>query len=198
VAEQVDEASLIKRVGLADPEAVTEFYNTYIDRIYSSVFNQVGRDHNVTQEIVQDVFLGAVKAAKNFKGNSKLYTWISSITHKKVVDYYRSKNRVRQIQFDASVDIESIEDKMITHVDPTMTTNDIQIIRQALDSLPIHYKQALMLKYIDEMSVEEIGITMNRTVKSIEGLLSRSRKTLKEYLIKNGVRDIDSLRRLSI
>jgi RNA polymerase sigma factor (sigma-70 family) len=198
VSQQIDEASLIKRVGLADPEAVKEFYNTYIDRIYSSVFNQVGRDHDVTQEIVQDIFLAAVKAAKNFKGNSKLYTWISSITHKKVVDYYRSKNRIRQIQYDASVDIESIEDKMITNVDPTMTTNDIQIVRQALDSLPIHYKQALMLKYIDEMSVEEIGITMNRTAKSIEGLLSRAKKTLKEYLVKNGVRDIDSLRRLSI
>ena len=198
MVEQVDEASLIKRVSLADPEAVTEFYNIFIDRVYSSVFNQVGRDHEVTQDIVQDIFLGAVKAAKNFKGNSKLYTWISSIAHKKVVDYYRSKNRIRQIQFDSNIDIESIEDKMITHADPTMTTNDMQMIRQALDSLPIHYKQALMLKYIDEMSVEEIGITMNRTSKSIEGLLSRARKTLKEYLIKNGVRDNSSLRRLTI
>lgn len=196
MAKQVDETSLMKRVSAADLKAVAELYNTYVDRIYSTVFNQVGRDHNVTQEIVQDIFLAAVKAAKHFKGNSKIYTWIYSITHKKIVDYYRSKNRIRQVQFDVRADIENIEDKMTTRADLTRTIDDIQIIRRILDSLPIHYKQALILKYIDEMSVEEISIIMDRTVKSIEGILSRARKALKEYLIKNGVRDSNSFQRL--
>jgi RNA polymerase sigma-70 factor (ECF subfamily) len=193
---QVDETSLMNKVGQGDRDALTNFYNTHIDRIYSSIFNQVGRDHNVTQEITQDTFLAAVKSAKNFKANSKVYTWLYSIANKKVTDYYRSKYRKRQILFDTTIDVETVENSIDHAIDPFETTDSIQLTRQAMDSLPLHYKQVIISKYVEEMSVEDIATAMNCTVKSIDGILSRAKKRLKSYLVNNGVREYGALERI--
>jgi RNA polymerase sigma-70 factor (ECF subfamily) len=186
----------MEKVGQGDRDAVTEFYNTHIDRIYSSVFNQVGRDHNVTQEIVQDTFLAAVKSVKNFKANSNVYTWLYSIANKKVADYYRSKYRKRQILLDMTLDVETAEDSIDYTINPVETTDNIQLIRQAMDSLPLHYKQMMISKYVEEMSTEDIAIAMDCTVKSVEGILSRAKKRLKSYLVNNGVREYGALERI--
>jgi RNA polymerase sigma factor (sigma-70 family) len=54
--------------------------------------------------------------------------------------------------------------------------------RQALFSLPVHYRQVLMFKYVEEMPVLEISQIMGRSPKSIEGLLTRARKELRAKL----------------
>ena len=57
-----------------------------------------------------------------------------------------------------------------------------QVVNEALAKLPWDYRQVLILKYVEEMSVQEIGQIMDRSPKSIEGLLTRSRKALQTQL----------------
>lgn len=191
-------ARLMKEVSLGKPEAVTELYNSYINKIYSTVYNQVDRDHNATQEIVQDVFLAAVKSAKNFRNRSKVYTWLYSIANKKIADYYRRKKRSDKLQISTDIDIETTEDKSFLSTEPAESIEDQEVIKQAMDRLPVHYKQVLILKYIEEMSVDEIGEALNRTPKSVEGILSRARKELKAAILEKGLRDNRDLKRLLI
>jgi RNA polymerase sigma-70 factor (ECF subfamily) len=56
-------------------------------------------------------------------------------------------------------------------------------VEQALLSLPLDYRQVLILKYVEEMSVQEISQIMHRSLKSVEGLLARARKALRTRLI---------------
>jgi RNA polymerase sigma-70 factor (ECF subfamily) len=53
-----------------------------------------------------------------------------------------------------------------------------QVVNEALSRLPWDYRQVLILKYVEEMSVQEISQVMGRSPKSIEGLLTRARKAL--------------------
>ncbi len=62
-----------------------------------------------------------------------------------------------------------------------------QVVNEALAKLPWDYRQVLILKYVEEMSVQEISQIMDRSPKSIEGLLTRSRKALQAQL--EGVRE---------
>jgi len=197
VVEITDESNLIKMVAEGNSNAISQFYHAHVDQLYGTVFNQVGRDHNVTQEIIQDTFLAAIKSAHNFEGKSSVYTWLYSIARRKIADYYRSKYRIRQIQFDPEADVETIEDSAVASTDPVANIDDTEAIRQAINSLPLHYKEIILLKYIDEMSVEEIGIATDRSVKSVEGILSRARKILKEKILKMGMRVDGTLKRLA-
>ena len=57
-----------------------------------------------------------------------------------------------------------------------------QVVNEALAKLPWDYRQVLILKYVEELSVQEISQIMDRSPKSIEGLLTRSRKALQTDL----------------
>lgn len=176
------EAELIEKLKSGDPDAAEQMYNANVDRVYSLVFNQVDRDHQVAQEIVQETFLAAVKSARYFYGRSSILTWLCSIANRKVADFYRRKKREAKHRVDYAVEPEQVPALDESAVSLAESAESSVAIRQALFSLPLHYRQVLVFKYIEGFSVSEISEIMVRSPKSIEGLLTRARKELKDKL----------------
>jgi len=169
---------LIEKIMSGEPDAVVELYNAYFDRIYSLVSHQVARDHDAVQDIVQETFLAALKSIGKFRGRSKVYTWLYSIANRKVADFYRRQKRR------AKHETESLKNHA-TEPSPTETVKSEetkQAIQKVMSSLPLHYQQVLLLKYVEEMPVSEICWVMGRSPKSVEGLLSRARRALRNKL----------------
>jgi len=61
----------------------------------------------------------------------------------------------------------------------------LQSVHEALEGLPQDYQEVLVLKYLEEMPVLEISQVMGRSPKSVEGLLSRARKAMRDNLAEN-------------
>jgi len=179
---KTNDAQLVKDLRRRDPSAVTELYNAYADRIYALVFNQVDRNHEVAQDIVQETFVAALKSAANFRGQSKVYTWLCSIANKKVSDFYRRQKRQAKYQTITALEPDQIGDVGALVPDPAAAEEKHEATRQVLFSLPLHYRQVLILKYVEEMPVLEISQIMGRSPKSIEGLLTRARNELRAKL----------------
>jgi len=176
-----NEAQLVKDLRRRDPMAVAELYNAYADRIYSLVFNQVGRNREVAQDIVQETFVAALKSAAKFRGHSKIYTWLCSIANKKVSDFYRRKKRQTKYQTTKALELDQLGGEALA-ADSGDSGEMQEVTRQVLFSLPLHYRQVLILKYVEEMPVLEISQIMGRSPKSIEGLLTRARNELRTKL----------------
>jgi len=181
-----EDAELINRLGRGEPEAAVALYDAYFDRIYALVFNQVARNREAAQDIVQETFLAALKSAGRFNGRSMAYTWLYSIATKKVADFYRRQKRVSKHQVesaDGNLDLERLSDSkqsspgVLEFGDECREECDA--VRQALSGLPLHYRQVLILKYVEEIPVLEISQIMERSPKSVEGLLTRARKELR-------------------
>ena len=179
-----EDAELVRRLRRGESAAVVELYNAYFDRIYSLVFNQVARDEDATQDIVQETFLAALKSAGKFRGQSKVYTWLYSIASKKVADFYRHRKREAKRQTEPLSkytanpgQISGTESPVLDMVESEETRRAVQ---ETLSRLPLHYKQVLLLKYVEEMPVLEISQVMRRSPKSIEGLLTRARRELRD------------------
>ena len=177
----IDNAQFIKDLRRGDPSAVTQLYNTYADRIYSLVFNQVDRNHEVAQDIVQETFVAALKSIVKFRNKSKIYTWLCSIANRKVADFYRHQKRQAKYQTKALEPDQIGSDTLAP--DSAESEERQEDARLALSSLPLHYRQVLILKYVEEMPVLEISKIMERSPKSIEGLLTRARKELRARLV---------------
>lgn len=178
---RTNDIQFIKNLRRRDPSAVTELYNTYANRIYSLVFHQVGRNHEVAQDIVQETFVAALKSAAKFRGRSKVYTWLCSIANKKVSDFYRRQKRQAKYQTSKALEPDQISIGALSP-EPVESTERQEMAKQVLLSLPLHYRQVLIFKYVEEMSVLKIGKIMGRSPKSIEGLLTRARKELRAKL----------------
>jgi RNA polymerase sigma-70 factor (ECF subfamily) len=179
----MEDSKLIEKLKSGDPAAVVELYTAYADRIYSLVFNQVDRDRDAAQDIVQETFLAASKSASKFRGRSKVYTWLYSIAHKKVADFYRRRKREAKYQTESSdsqIDRSASGEPVVTEA--MESEEQDRVVQETLSGLPLHYKEVLMLKYVEEMPVAEISQVMGRSPKSIEGLLTRARRELRDRL----------------
>ncbi|MBM4444800.1 MAG: RNA polymerase sigma factor [Chloroflexi bacterium] len=180
------EVDLVRRLHRNDPSAIEELYTTYFDRLYSLVYNQVDRDRSTAEDIVQDTFLAAVRSSKRFRGQSSTYTWLCSIAYHKVADFYRRKASEAK-HIDRSFNVDALESgeqqaERVPYTNPTDSIDTAAVVQQALARLPWDYRQVLILKYVDELPVLEICKIMRRSPKSVEGLLSRARRALKENL----------------
>jgi len=184
------ETKLVEKLRSGDSAAMEEFYNIYRSRLYTLVLEQVDRDHAIAEDLVQETFLAALGSLDKFRGDSQLYTWLRSIALHKINDFYRRKVREPKPQesppdFDAMKQLEQIggdEPAPLT----VMESEEIrQSVHQALEDLPQDYQEVLVLKYLEEMPVLEISQVMGRSPKSVEGLLSRARKAMRDNLAEN-------------
>lgn len=180
------DAEMLERLRKGDASAMADLYDHYFDRVYSLVYNQVDRNKEVAEDIVQETFLAALKSAKGFKGRSSAYTWLCSIAYHKVADHYRRQSRERK-RMVSGIDVDTVDDEENPGRQPQPdslieSAETRQVVNDALSRLPWDYRQVLILKYVEEMSVQEISQVMGRSPKSIEGLLTRSRKALQTQL----------------
>jgi len=173
---------LIDRVAEGDSEAIAELYASYVSSIYRSVFNQVDRNQQAAQDIVQDTFVVAIESAKSYQGRSTVYTWLYSIAHKKVADYYRKKKLDNKYFGQYQHNPEKLVETLVDPVDMESSSLAKTYLQEMLQRMPLHYRQVLLLKYVDKMPVVEIAVIMRKSVKSVEGVLARAREELKVYL----------------
>jgi RNA polymerase sigma-70 factor (ECF subfamily) len=181
-SDKKDDIELLQRINKGDNDAVTELYNTHVDRVYSLIFNQVDRDRETAQEILQETFFAAVRSAGKFRGKSQVHTWLCSIANRKVADYYRRKKRETKHEVQYSVDANEIRDTSEDVITILESEESNRNTRKILFSLPLHYKQVLLLKYVEGFPVSEISEVMERSPKSVEGLLTRARNEFKAKL----------------
>jgi len=181
------ETRLIEKLRSGDSAAMEEFYNLYRSRLYALISEQVDRDQAVAEDLVQETFLAALGSLDKFRGDSQIYTWLRSIALHKINDFYRRQAREPKPKesspdFDAMQQLEQIgNDEPATLA--MMESEEIrQSIRQVLGGLPHDYQKVLVMKYLEEMPVLEISQVMGRSPKSVEGLLARARKAMRDNL----------------
>jgi RNA polymerase sigma-70 factor (ECF subfamily) len=183
------ETKLVEKLRSGDSAAMEEFYNLYRTRLYSLIFEQVGRDEDVAEDLVQEVFLAVLGSLNKFRGDSQLYTWLRSIALHKINDFYRRQVREPK-PGNSSPDFNAMMLEQTGDNEPaTFTMLESEEIRQsvhqALTGLPQDYQKVLVLKYLKDMPVLAISEIMGRSPKSVEGLLSRARKAMRDNLENN-------------
>jgi RNA polymerase sigma-70 factor (ECF subfamily) len=181
------ETKLVANLRSGDSTAVEEFYNIYRNRLYFLISEQVDRDHVVAEDLVQEVFLAALDSLDKFRGDSQIYTWLRSIACHKINDFYRRQAREPQPResspdFDAMEQLEQTWDNEPAIFTVLESEEIRQSVHQALGSLPHDYQKVLVMKYLQEMPVLQISQVMGRSPKSVEGLLSRARKAMRDNL----------------
>jgi RNA polymerase sigma-70 factor (ECF subfamily) len=180
------ETKLVEKLRSGDNAAMEEFYNIYRSRLYSLILEQVDRDEAVAEDLVQEVFLAALDSLDKFRGDSQLYTWLRSIALHKINDFYRRQAREPKPQ-NSSPDFNALMLEQTGDNEPAtftmMESEEIrQSVHQALADLPQDYQEVLVLKYLKDMPVLAISQIMGRSPKSVEGLLSRARKAMRDNL----------------
>lgn len=130
----------------------------------------------IAEELAEDtfVFIG-IKKPKD-KRISSFKTWLYTIARNISIDYLRRNSKKKEISIDNCREL--AEERELE----TMVICDERkiAIHRALKKLNSNYRQVLILSYFEELSNKEISSIMKKSLHSVENLLYRARKALKE------------------
>jgi RNA polymerase sigma-70 factor (ECF subfamily) len=159
------DASWLQQLRKKEDDSWNRLVGEWSPKLYSFLHYSLPTPEDA-EDALSEVFVSALRGIDGFDGKSKFSTWLFSIAHHKVADYYR-RNRVTE---------ELTED--LEH----NPSHDYLDLRDALKAMPDHLRQALLLRYREGYGVDEIAKIMGRSYKATESLLSRARTILKQSL----------------
>ena len=134
-------------------------------------------DSAEAEDIAQEAFLKILTAAPRYKPTASFSTYLYRVVFRLCVDNTRKKRPLC---------IDTLPERVDSSPDPEITL-DLKdrddLIRKALDALPSRQRMAVILKYYEGLSYADIARAMATTVKAVERLLGRARKTLQSSLL---------------
>jgi RNA polymerase sigma-70 factor (ECF subfamily) len=138
------------------------------------------------EDVLQNVFLKAYRNLNDFDPRLKFSAWIYRIAHNEAVSFFRSNSARPEgsliddselvlDQLRAEIDIERSADRTLT----------AERLSTALSKLDAKYRDAIVLRFFEERSYEEMSDILQVPLGTVATLLNRAKKRLKTVLISN-------------
>ena len=157
---------------------------SYVDSLYGTALRLTRRPADA-EDLVQDTYLKAFRAADQFERGTNLKAWLFTILH----NTFRNSRR-HDVRSPVDVDSEVVEraaDVMALDQTPeqllTRATLDTNL-QAALDALPDTFRQAVWLRDVEEFSYAEIAKIIGAPLGTVMSRISRGRRMLLEKLAK--------------
>ena len=134
--------------------------------------------HADVEDVVQDVFLAALKALPKFRGESTVSTWLTRIA----VNACRGHGRKRRLRILAGARQRS-EPRLDRSPEGKLIDRErFEQVRAAIRRLPVKYREVVVLRYLEEMAVSEIGEALGLGRNAVEVRLNRARQRMRDDL----------------
>ena len=156
----------------------------HIDAVYGYVRSRLAPRADLVDDVVQEVFLGALNGLATFQAQSSLRTWLLGIARHKIEDVYRERLRASLPLEDLNTSGEELlSDGM--PVDERIDRARARVkARRILEQLPEHYGLLLLWRYWEQRSARDMAAATGATEKSVERTLARARAKFKELWLK--------------
>ncbi len=139
-------------------------------------------NHNDALDATQNVFIKAWKGIDQFKGQSKMSTWLFRITHNECIDLLRQRKKL------AGIPLENIEKELpqVLQSDQRFTGDEIERqLQVAIARLPEKQKAVFLLRYFEERSYAEMSEITETSVGALKASYHHAVKKIEEYLTQN-------------
>ena len=159
--------------------AFKHIVNQYGNTLYNQI-RGMARCHELTNDILQNVFVKVFQNLSKFKGDSALYTWMYRITRNETINFLEKEKRRSGVDIDAPI-LEIIAGHdVLDSTSPELITN---LLQEALSSLP--EKQALVfhLKYFDDLKYREISQRLNTSEGALKASFHHAKQKIEKFIL---------------
>jgi RNA polymerase sigma-70 factor (ECF subfamily) len=178
-ADDTADRALLIAVSAADRRAFAELYRRYATRVFTYVHNMV-RDERSAEEIVIDTMTAVWHGAGDFRGGSRVSSWILGIARYKAIDAVRIRERTPE-----SVPLEmscSLAADGLTPLESASVEQRGARARRALALLSQEHREALYLVYYKDLPYEVIARHLGIPENSVKSRVYCARQALKKKL----------------
>ena len=162
-------------------QAFQQLLHDYQRPLYNHIRNIV-LNHDDTDDVLQNTFLKVFQYLKNFKGESKLFSWMYRIATNEALTFLNQKAK------NGGVSSETLQNKTIDNLkaDVYFDGDEIQIkLQKAIVSLPEKQQLVFKMKYFEELKYEEISEILGTSVGALKASYHHAVKKIEAHVKSN-------------
>jgi RNA polymerase sigma-70 factor, ECF subfamily len=173
------DAELVDRHVAGDPEAFGEIFRRHRDRLWAVALRTLG-DPEEAADAVQDAMVSAFRAAAGYRGEAAVTTWLHRIVVNACLD------RARRSAARPSVPLGDVAAALTASRDTIAARETALDVEQALATLPVEQRAALVLVDMQGFSVEDAARILGVARGTVKSRCSRARARLLPLLTSDG------------
>ena len=179
---RLEDAELVRRCLEGDSDA----YGTLVERsqgaVYATAFYYAGR-HGAAEDIAQDALLAGYRSLPRLKDPEKFGPWLKQVTTRTAANWLRRHGdrlaAETPLPYKRTL---SIEDAREGPRGTSERRERLERVQNAVDDLPERYRLPVVLRYLQELSYQEISDFTGESKAEIRGILQRASRQLRELL----------------
>lgn len=165
---------LVRRAQAGETRAFAELVERHHPRLLRYALRMLA-DRGDAEEVVQDVFVRAHRALHRYQDRDRFGAWIFRI----LVNACRARHAVLRRRRQTFV---PYTDSLDGRDEPRFYEPFSRRVQEALARLPAELREALLLKYVEEMSYEEMAVIAGAGVSALKMRVLRAREQVRAYL----------------
>jgi RNA polymerase sigma-70 factor (ECF subfamily) len=180
------DTELVAAMLRGDQRAFRTFFDSYFPRLYRFAFGRL-RNVEAARDVAQSTLINAMRALPGFRRQAALFTWLCQICTTQIVDFIRANRRhathlalevdpARKVVERVAAAVEHRPDHACCNVELS------RLIESVLDALPGRYGDVLGWKYVDDLTVEQIGERLGTGQMAAQSMLARARIAFRDSL----------------
>jgi RNA polymerase sigma-70 factor (ECF subfamily) len=159
-------------------ESFEQLAMPHFERLYNFAC-WLTQDRQEAEDLVQETYAKALKGFSSFQPGTNFRAWIYKILRNAFLTSRTGLKATATVPLDLEGEEEALPVVKETPESILLQRSDGQIVQQALEQLPIAYREILLLCEVEEMSYQEISATLAIPMGTVMSRLSRARKALR-------------------
>ena len=180
--QTADEIILIDKAITQNADAFGRLYDMHVDRVYAHIYYRVGNQADA-EDLTQQVFLKAWEAIRRYRRTeSRFISWLLTISHNLVVDFYRTRKDRTYIDIEALAGDASYNPERAAEAGLNQAR-----LRRGMLQLRGDEQQVVIMRFMEGFEYSEIASEMNKKEGNIRVILHRALVKLRTILESEGV-----------
>ncbi len=170
-----NDENLARLAQQGDRQAFLDLYNRYFQKVYNRVQGRVPASY--AEDVTQDIFIAVVRSLPTYQQRSQFSTWLYTIVNRQIADFYRQYYRKAERH---TVSLDLIENTISD--DLSDSGDERALIQNALNRLPEHYQDLIMMRFADGLTFAEIAAQRGQSLEAVKSLYRRAIQAVREKI----------------
>lgn len=158
-------------------EEFLEHYNAFYSKILNYVFYRTGQDRHLAEDLTQEIFMKALERFDSYDSARAFQAWLYTIARNHLTDYYRKRRE--RVSYDTLENVLTTEEDVPADIDQRRL---VQRVVTALSKLTDSEQELITLRYVQELTTEEIADILGKNSNAIYVGLHRAVKKLRTVM----------------
>jgi RNA polymerase sigma-70 factor (ECF subfamily) len=167
-----------------DPDVLDRLIEQHQQRLYRYLVFLTG-DPALAEDLFQETWIRVLERGHQYNANSKFESWLFAIARHLVIDASRRKKLSSLDELadpDSHQAFEPADDRAISALQLLVTRENEQAVQLSLLKIPAYYREVLLLRFHEELGLEEIADVLSTPLSTVKSRLYRGLDALKSAL----------------